>query len=398
MDESDWGLQLGNLTLEDSFNSDFESDETVDEYNNVIFGNKINFPLKFLYQVIFIGGKRGSGKSWTAGVMMEELNRLGLQFVCFDALNSHGHLSELNGIESIKPAKNESINMQKFINKLKKGNSSLVINLSEIPLDTQHKLVAEYCESMLETDFKGNGVMTILEECQDFVPQLGRPPSFNSIVRLCKLGRAKGYGVTLISQRPAAVSKEALSQASIYMIHNVINTKDLEAVREQLSFGTDKSEIRKITDGINYASPGELVCYAPEFFKDKGFIVVGTVDRIRRVEHSGGNIEVVSQTGGFLTPLDGEDIYQSEVDNYDYEENEEMESELLGNYELGESLGGEEEISLDKYEWAPYDWEGGEYLSENISPPNKTFNAVVAISLLSTGVYLITRGIVKTSK
>ena len=390
MDESDWGLQLGNLTLEDSFNSDFESDETVDEYNNVIFGNKINFPLKFLYQVIFIGGKRGSGKSWTAGVMMEELNRLGLQFVCFDALNSHGHLSELNGIESIKPAKNESINMQKFINKLKKGNSSLVINLSEIPLDTQHKLVAEYCESMLETDFKGNGVMTILEECQDFVPQLGRPPSFNSIVRLCKLGRAKGYGVTLISQRPAAVSKEALSQASIYMIHNVINTKDLEAVREQLSFGTDKSEIRKITDGINYASPGELVCYAPEFFKDKGFIVVGTVDRIRRVEHSGGNIEVVSQTGGFLTPLDGKD--------YDYEENEEMESELLGNYELGESLGGEEEISLDKYEWAPYDWEGGEYLSENISPPNKTFNAVVAISLLSTGVYLITRGIVKTSK
>ena len=271
MDESDWGLQLGNLTLEDSYTSDFENDESVDEQNSVVFGKKINFPLKFLYQVIFVGGKRGSGKSWTAGVMMEELNRLGLQFVCFDALNAHSHLSELNGVETITPAKNESINMQKFITKLKKGNSSLVINLSEIPLDTQHKLVAEYCESMLETDFSGNGVMTILEECQDFVPQLGRPPSFNSIVRLCKLGRAKGYGVTLISQRPAAVSKEALSQASIYMIHNVINTKDLEAVREQLSFGTDKNEIRKITDGINYAAPGELVCYAPEFFKDKGF-------------------------------------------------------------------------------------------------------------------------------
>jgi len=273
-----------------------------------------------------------------------------------------------------------------------------VINLSEIPLDTQHKLVAEYCESMLETDFSGNGVMTILEECQDFVPQLGRPPSFNSIVRLCKLGRAKGYGVTLISQRPAAVSKEALSQASIYMIHNVINTKDLEAVREQLSFGTDKNEIRKITDGINYAAPGELICYAPEFFKDKGFIVVGAVDRPRRVEHSGSNIEVVSQTGGFLTPLDNENTYQSEFDNEEYGGNYQTESGFSMDDELDNSLDLEGEAPIDKYEWAPYDWEGGEYLSENIKPPNKTFNAMVAISLLSTGAYLITRGIAKTSE
>tara|TARA_R110002051_G_scaffold320410_1_gene405717 strand:- start:110 stop:1306 length:1197 start_codon:yes stop_codon:yes gene_type:complete len=398
MEKNDWGLQLGNLTLEDSFISDFDSSESVDEYENVIFGKKISFPLKFLYQVIFVGGKRGSGKSWTAGVMMEELNRLGLQFVCFDALDAHGHLSELNGIESIQPSRNESINMQKLIKKLKKGNSSLVINLSQIPLDTQHKLVSEYCENMLETDFSGNGVMTILEECQDFVPQLGRPPSFNPIVRLCKLGRAKGYGVTLISQRPAAVSKEALSQASIYMIHNVINTKDLEAVREQLSFGTDKNQIRKITDGINYASPGEMVCYAPEFFKDKGFIVVGNVDRPRRVEHSGSNIEVVSQRGGFMTPYESDNSFENENDVSEFEDNYESENEISENYELGGPVGSGEEPLVDKYEWAPYDWEGVEYLSENTSPSNKPFNAMVAISLLSTGVYLITRGIAKSTK
>jgi hypothetical protein len=398
MEKSDWGLQLGNLTLEDSFISDFENIEPIDEYENVIFGKKISFPLKFLYQVIFVGGKRGSGKSWTAGVMMEELNRLGLQFVCFDALNAHGHLSELSGIETIQPSRNESINMQKLINKLKKGNSSLVINLSQIPLDTQHKLVSEYCENMLETDFSGNGVMTIFEECQDFVPQLGRPPSFNSIVRLCKLGRAKGYGVTLISQRPAAVSKEALSQASIYMIHNVINTKDLEAVREQLSFGTDKNQIRKITDGINYASPGELVCYAPEFFKDKGFIVVGNVDRPRRVEHSGSNIEVISQRGGFMTPFESDNSFESQHNLSELEENYESESEFEQEYDMEVPLTIGEENPSDKYEWAPYDWEGVEYLSENTPSTNKPFNAMIAISLLSTGVYLITRGIAKSTK
>ena len=125
---------------------------------------------------------------------------------------------------------------------------------------------------------------------------------------------------------------------------------------------------------------------------------MGKVDRPRRVEHSGGNIEVVSQKGGFLTPLDNENTYQSELDNPDYEANYEIEKELPGDYELDDSLESEEEITMDKYEWAPYDWEGGEYLSEDINPPNKTFNAMVAISLLSTGVYLITRGIAKTSK
>jgi len=58
MEKNDWGLQLGNLTLEDSFISDFDSSESVDEYENVIFGKKISFPLKFLYQVIFVGAFR----------------------------------------------------------------------------------------------------------------------------------------------------------------------------------------------------------------------------------------------------------------------------------------------------------------------------------------------------
>ena len=153
--------------------------------------------------------------------MMEEFNRHGLQFVCFDALDAHGHLADLNGIECIDPQKQESINMKKLIERLKKSGSSLVINMSGLSLEMQQTLVADYCEGILETAISDKGLMTFFEECQDFIPQLGRPSSFAPIVRLCKLGRSKGYGVSLISQRPAAVSKEALSQASVYMIHNI---------------------------------------------------------------------------------------------------------------------------------------------------------------------------------
>ena len=74
------------------------------------------------------------------------------------------------------------------------------------------------------------------------------------------------------------------------------------------------------------------------FLKIKVFIVVGNVDRPRRVEHSGSNIEVVSQTGGFLTPLDNENTYQSEFDNDEYEENHQTESRFSMDDELDNSL------------------------------------------------------------
>ena len=137
--------------------------------------------------------------------------------------------------------------------------------------------------------------MTFMEECQDFVPQIGRPPSFAPIVRLCKLGRGKGLGATLISQRPAAIHKEALSQVSTYMVHNIINTRDLEALKLQLSFGTDKNTIKNIISSISYASPGEMVCFSPKYFKDIGYIKVGMIDRPRTTEHGGKNIEVQSK-------------------------------------------------------------------------------------------------------
>ena len=290
----DWGVQVGAPDLEEVFNDSFSISgvEELSDKEHICLGTKIKLPLEIVYQVMFISGKRGSGKSYTAAVLMEEFERLGLQFVCFDALDAHGYLNQLDGIERIEPQPGDGINMKKLVSKLKGSPNSLIINLSQLPLENQQQLVSEYCEAILDTDIGGKGLMTLFEECQDFVPQIGRPSSYASIVRLCKLGRASGYGVSLISQRPAAVSKEALSQASVYCCHNIINTKDLDALKDQLSFGSDKDSIKKILSGITYSKAGEAVMYSPEFFRDDGYIIVGKIDTPRRTEHKGSNIEV----------------------------------------------------------------------------------------------------------
>lgn len=263
--------------------------------DNVVLGKNLHLPAygtdSIISTVIFVTGKRGSGKSWTTAVMMEEFNRLGLQFVCFDALDAHGNLKDLDGIEALEPKIGQSIDMKALVQRLAETNKSLVIRLVGLPLDKQQILVADYCEALLEAHL-GKGIHTVIEECQDFIPQMGRPISYDPIVRLCKLGRALGYGVTLVSQRPAGVNKEALSQAAIYLVHNVINNRDLKALDDQLSFGTDKRIVKRLLNGIAAARKGEVVAYAPEYFRDRGYIIVDKVRGDRRTEHKGHNIDV----------------------------------------------------------------------------------------------------------
>ena len=367
-------------------------------------GENFAFPLDIAYEKIFIGGKTGSGKSYAAGVMMEEFSRHGLQFVCFDALDAHSGLKTLTNVECITPREDETVNLVKLVNNLKNSNTSLVINLVKLRLDTQQRLMGDYCETLLAEDFEGKPIMTFLEECQDFVPQMGKPYSFSPIVRLCKLGRGKGLGATLISQRPAAIHKEALSQVSTYMVHNVINTKDLEALKMQLSFGTDKETIKKILSGISYSGPGEMVCFSPKYFKDVGYIKVGKVDRPRRTEHGGKNIEVKSQ----LAPISPNTVQTtSELRNSSsdllfnktpyFEKSDFSQEEAYANEGEDDFLDdyyGEEDNNL--LQWDPS--YGQELDKKVLDEPNNNSNAmkaVAAVGLFSTGIYLITRGISK---
>ena len=255
----------------------------------------LNFPLDFVREKVFLTGITGSGKSWTGGLIMEEINRVGLQFVCFDALGAHGGLSQLSNVEELKPKGGETLNIKGMIDRLKKEPTSFVIDISDLSLEKQQQIVAEYCDDLLMAKL-GKGIMTIFEECQDFVPQQGKPVSFDGIVRLCKLGRQNGYGVCLISQRPASVNKEALSQCSVYMIHNLINHRDLKAIEDQMGFGTDKGEVKKVLGGISAAQQGEVVCYSPSYFRDEGFFRASKIRENRRATHTGNNIEMKPAT------------------------------------------------------------------------------------------------------
>ena len=359
----------------------------------------LKFPIDFVREKIFLCGVTGSGKSFTAGLLMEEINRVGLQFVCFDVLGAHGGLKELSNVEGLEPKSGETVNIKGLIQRVGQEPTSFVIDIADLPLIKQQQLIAEYCEEMLMAKLN-KGIMTIFEECQDFVPQRGVPLSASGIVRMSKLGRQYGYGVCLISQRPASVSKDALSQCSVYLIHNLINHRDLKAVEDQMGFGTDREQLKKVLTDISGASQGEVICYSPSYFRNENFYRASKVRGDRKVNHTGKNIEMkpAFSKNNFNTPSTDSMKYNNaenddsfEIDDYEVippsSKKQSLSSKSL--YEDFPSYGTSAEkyvIDLDSYDKKDLEMSA----ETGIKSPVMGLGMIAA---LTSGIFIIYRGL-----
>ena len=186
----------------------------------------------------------------------------------------------------------------------------------------------------------------------------------------------------------------------MYCCHNIINTKDLDALKDQLSFGSDKESIKKILSGITYSKAGEAVMYSPEFFRDDGYIVVGKIDTPRRTEHKGSNIEVKTK----FSTEQPTTYYQGDFNTSDYGLTKPIDdfNGVASNHTTKNEY--ENDYSNDSYEYKPenYDFSVSNELmpmvkmAENAqNHNNQGVKTIAAIGLLSAGFYTVLRSIGK---
>ncbi|MGA1872403.1 MAG: ATP-binding protein [Thermoplasmatota archaeon] len=107
-----------------------------------------------------------------------------------------------------------------------------VIELKDVPLDVQQigvaallrKLFIARKESLIPP------FMLVVEEAHNFCPQSG-PAITSSVLRtIASEGRKFGLGLTIVSQRPAKVDKNVLSQCGSQILLKVTNPNDIKAV------------------------------------------------------------------------------------------------------------------------------------------------------------------------
>ena len=209
-------------------------------------GKDFTLPLDAVTRTFAILAIRGAGKTTTAKRMAEEMARCGLPWICFDPVGVWWGIRAtpegkpggypvvvIGGQHGDLPLEKGS--GQRIAEALIAENVCAVVDLSRETKTFWHTFVTDFSLRLLALS-PATPRHLFLEEAPEFVPQ--RSSVFltqrckEAVERLVSLGRNSGYGCTLISQRPATVDKNVLSQCENLFVLRTTGPHDRKALTE----------------------------------------------------------------------------------------------------------------------------------------------------------------------
>lgn len=142
---------------------------------------------------------------------------------------------------------------------VKKGKCS-IINMKGVPPDVQEVVVARLTQELFEKRKAGKvpPFLMIVEEAHNYCPERGFGNAISSSIlrTIASEGRKFGMGLCIVSQRPAKVDKNVISQCNTNIILKVTNPNDVKAVIQSIEGLTSKTadEIQRLPIGVALVS------------------------------------------------------------------------------------------------------------------------------------------------
>ena len=136
----------------------------------------------------------------------------------------------------------------------------VILDLSLMVPVEQHEFVADFVLKLFMLSVR-SPLHLIIDEADEFAPQSlqgsrHQKRSLEEIDRFVRRGRKKGLGSTLISQRPAVVNKNVLSQIDSLFLLNMVSPGDLEAVADWLKLRVKAEQRIECLGQLANLSPG----------------------------------------------------------------------------------------------------------------------------------------------
>jgi uncharacterized protein len=205
-------------------------------------------------------GITGSGKSNTAGVLIEELLSNGLPLTIIDIEGEYWGLKE--SFEVLVAGRSEHAELEvsvKGAGKLAEisvlRGISVILDLSDFSQEEAYAFLLEYFRSIWAVSTATRRpYQIVLEEAHEFIPQGINTPLKQILTRIALRGRKRGLGIILISQRSAKVEKDVLTQASLLFLHKVIHPIDLRVYKGLIPLPASEVE-----DLVRQLHPGEAI-------------------------------------------------------------------------------------------------------------------------------------------
>lgn len=278
----------------------------------------MSIPAKALEQHIAILGKTGSGKTYAAKGIVEGILTSGGRVCIVDPTGAwHGLRSSATGRSAGFPvvifggehadlplggAHGEA--MAEII-----GTSSTpsILDTSLLKVKERTRFFADFADALVR---KNKGPLhLIIDEAHLFAPQgkVSDPQSgemLHAANNLVSLGRSRGLRIILITQRPAKLHKDSLTQVETLVALRLIAPQDRKAVEEWIKDNADEKRGREIISSLAMLKTGQGWVWAPEL----GILERVVFPKIRTFDSSAAPDGSHTGHGPVLAPIDKEAI------------------------------------------------------------------------------------------
>jgi len=181
-----------------------------------------------------------------------------------------------------------------------------IIDMKGIHPEVQQTIVAKLLSNLFEAR-KAGAVppgMIVVEEAHNFCPEKGfSKTTCSDVLRsIASEGRKFGLGMLIISQRPAKVDKNVLSQCNTQIIMRVTNPNDIRAITKSL-----EGISSEIEEEIKRLPPGVAMLVSPDIPR-----AVMIQVRARKSKHGGASKEISEDIGPEFEEEEEEEEFEEE--------------------------------------------------------------------------------------
>jgi hypothetical protein len=169
-------------------------------------------------------------------------------------------IASLESLDSIGVFSEKGTSTEELV---QKGKCS-IINMRGVPPDIQDVVVARLTEELFK-DRKAGKIppfLFVVEEAHNYCPEhgIGHAVSSSMLRTVASEGRKFGMGLCVVSQRPAKIDKNIISQCNTNIILKVTNPNDLKAIIQSVEGLTSQTydEIQRLPIGVALISGASI--------------------------------------------------------------------------------------------------------------------------------------------
>lgn len=239
----------------------------------------LELPDEAVTQTFGILAKRGVGKTYTANVMTEEMLKANLHVVVIDPIGVwYGLRSSADGKSeglSIIIAGGEHADIpiapdsgEKLANLIIEKRLSMVVDISLFRKAEQTKFMTDFAETIYRKN--RNALHLMVDEADAFAPQRAMPEQarlLGAMEDLVRRGRARGIGMTMITQRPAVLNKNVLTQIEVLVALRLTAPIDQKAIDEWIKSNAEPDEREEFMSAISSLPVGDAYFWSPGWLK-----------------------------------------------------------------------------------------------------------------------------------